>query len=63
MGYCGAALVRGGGYTEYWLFLGEPISEQLTVRLETMGYEPELVVDNGVIGLGSMWVYKAVTRS
>ena len=53
----------GGGYTEYWLFLGEPISEQLTVRLETMGYEPELVVDNGVIGLGSMWVYKAVTRS
>lgn len=48
---------------DYWLFLGAPISEGVTVRLREMGYESEIVVDRGFIGTGNVWVYKAVPET
>lgn len=51
------------GNTEYWLFLGEPISEEVMVRLEDMDYEYELIVDYGFTGTGDAWIYKAVPKT
>lgn len=47
---------------EYWLFLGEPIDTDIIIQLEDMDYEPELIVDNGYIGTGVVWIYKVVPK-
>ena len=48
---------------QYWLFLEEPKSEEITVHLEDMGYETELMVDYGFIGTGSVWIYKVIPKA
>ncbi len=48
---------------QYWLFLGEPISKEITDHLEDLGYGAELIVDNGFIGTGSVWIYKAISQA
>ncbi len=45
---------------DHWLFLGAPVSEEVTSHLGDMGYGLELVVDCGYIGTGDVWIYKVV---
>lgn len=46
--------------TDYWLFLGTPISEEVTEDLNSQNYQAELVVDQGFIGTGDVWVYRVI---
>lgn len=43
---------------ENWLFLGEPITEEITADLAGQGYMAEMVVEKGYIGTGDVWVYR-----
>ena len=46
--------------TQYWLFLSQPVSEDITLNLENQAKKAELVIDNGYIGTGDVWVYKVI---
>lgn len=43
-----------------WLYLGEPISDGLLENLKRQNCHAELVVENGYIGTGDVWVYKVI---
>lgn len=46
--------------TQYWLFLSQPVSKDITINLENQAKKTELVIDNGYIGTGDVWVYKVI---
>lgn len=43
-----------------WLFLSKPASEDIMKGLGNQGCDVEIVVENGYIGTGCVWVYKVV---
>ena len=45
---------------DYWLFLSNPISDDIVSNLNGQGYNAEIVVDNGFIGTGNVWIYHAL---
>ena len=51
------------GDTVYWLFLGAPVSEEVTSHLGDMGYGLELVVDCGYMGARDVWIYKVIPEN
>lgn len=46
--------------TKYWLFLSQPIYESITANLNEQGKSAEMIVDNGYIWAGNIWIYKVV---
>lgn len=42
---------------QYWLFLSSPISNQIKEDLASQNLTSSLLVDNGYIGTGNVWVY------
>lgn len=42
----------------FYLFLSNPISEELKENLKHQGREYKILVENGYIGTGAVWVYK-----
>ena len=45
---------------DYWLFLQEPISDEIILNLSNQGRQANLTVDNGYMGVGNMWIYQIV---
>ena len=45
---------------DYWLFLSSPISDHILDNLHNQNCDAKLVVENGFIGTGSVWIYKVV---
>ena len=45
---------------DYWLFLTQPIPDDINHNLTNQGRKAEMVVDRGYIGLEDMWIYKIV---
>ena len=45
---------------DYWLFLQEPISDAIILNLSNQGRHANLIVDNGYMGVGNMWIYQIV---
>ena len=43
-----------------WLFLGEPVSENIIKTLQEKGYSVDEVVSNGYVGTYKVWIYKVV---
>ncbi len=42
-----------------WLFLKEPITDEITAQLEESNYDAELIVKNGYINAGGgLWIYR-----
>ena len=46
-----------------WLFLNEPISEEILDNIEGQGLCAKLVMANGYLGDGNFWIYKLVDNS
>lgn len=46
--------------TDYWLFLENPISVEVSENLDDQNLTAQLVVDMGFIGTGNVWIYKIV---
>lgn len=44
--------------TQYWLFMSAPITDSIIANLSEQGKAAELIVDDGYIGTGNVWVYK-----
>ena len=42
----------------FYLFLSNPISSELKENLKHQSREYEILVENGYIGTGAVWVYK-----
>ena len=47
---------------QYWLFLSNPISETVKEDLNNQGKYADIVVENGYIGTGNVWVYKVINQ-
>ncbi len=47
---------------EYWLFLSKPISDEITQNLNAQKCSAKLVVNNGYIGVGNVWIYRIVNE-
>ena len=43
---------------EYWLFLQEPISDAIIQNLSNQGRRANIIVDQGCMGVGNMWIYQ-----
>lgn len=48
------------GDMQYWLFIAEPVSEDILTNLEKQGKTVEVVSENGYIGTGDVWIYKVI---
>lgn len=48
--------------TQYWLFLAAPISDNVSENLDNQDKQAELIVDNGYIGTGNVWIYKVINK-
>ena len=49
--------------TDFWLFLGNPISEEVARNLRDQELDVEIVVDKGYIGTGDVWIYKIIQKN
>lgn len=47
---------------QYWLFLSKPITDDISQCLNEQSKTTELIVDNGYIGTGNVWVYKVINN-
>lgn len=45
---------------QYWLFLSSPITKQIVEDLKVQNLSAQLIVNNGFIGTGDVWVYKVI---
>lgn len=43
---------------EYWLFLSAPISEDIQDNLRAQDRSADMIVENGYIGTGNVWIYR-----